>query len=74
VQGGCNGARIRLSPQKDWPSNVAMDKVLEVLAGVKAKFGASLTWADLIVLAGERRSIPMQPACLPASWPACLVT
>ncbi|GIL88360.1 hypothetical protein Vretifemale_16333 [Volvox reticuliferus] len=50
--GGCNGARIRFAPQKDWPQNVAMDRVLAVLAPIKASF-PSLTYADLIVLAGS---------------------
>ncbi|GIL54308.1 hypothetical protein Vafri_9888 [Volvox africanus] len=50
--GGCNGARIRLAPQKDWPQNVAMDKVLKVLEPIKDSF-PGLTYADLIVLAGN---------------------
>ncbi|GLI71653.1 hypothetical protein VaNZ11_016934 [Volvox africanus] len=50
--GGCNGARIRFSPQKDWPQNVAMDSVLAVLEPIKASF-PGLTYADLIVLAGS---------------------
>ncbi len=50
--GGCNGARIRFSPQKDWKRNIGMDSVLDVLQAVKDKFNPSLTWADLIVLAG----------------------
>jgi catalase-peroxidase len=49
--GGCNGARIRLSPQKDWPQNKGMDRVLAVLEPVKASF-PTLTYADLIVIAG----------------------
>lgn len=28
--GGCNGARIRFSPEKDWPQNMAMDRILKV--------------------------------------------
>ena len=49
--GGCNGARIRFSPQKDWSQNKAMNDVLKVLQQVKEKF-VILSWADLIVLAG----------------------
>ncbi|KAJ3172548.1 hypothetical protein HDU88_005876 [Geranomyces variabilis] len=51
--GGANGARIRLSPEKDYADNVGMDKVLEVLSAVKSKYPKGLSWADLIVLAGE---------------------
>jgi len=50
--GGCNGARIRFSPQYDWTANIDMDLVLEILQPVKAQFGDNLSWADLIVLAG----------------------
>ena len=50
--GGCNGARIRFSPQKDWSENVAMNDVLLILKAVKDKFGDNLSWSDLIVLAG----------------------
>jgi catalase-peroxidase len=50
--GGCNGARIRNLPQSEWRSNSFLDKALELLSGVKEKYGDSLTWADLIVLSG----------------------
>jgi catalase (peroxidase I) len=49
--GGCNGARIRFAPQKDWGVNKGMDAVLKLLKPVKDA-NPSLTWADLIVLAG----------------------
>lgn len=50
--GGCNGAKIRFSPMKDWPANAGVDKVIAALAPVKKSF-PNLSTADLIVLAGE---------------------
>jgi len=59
-RGGANGARIRLSPQKDWQVNnpVQLQKVLSVLEGIQHEFnstqfdGKKISLADLIVLAG----------------------
>ena len=59
-RGGANGARIRLSPQKDWAVNQPeqLGKVLQVLEGIRKEFnagqagGKKLSIADLIVLAG----------------------
>ncbi|KAF7324762.1 Catalase-peroxidase [Mycena kentingensis (nom. inval.)] len=53
-RGGANGARIRLSPAKDWASNKALQlpKVLSTLEGVQKSFGKPVSIADLIVLAG----------------------
>merc|ERR1719367_1862403 len=51
--GGCNGARIRFSPQKDWPVNVNLDKALSLLEPIKEEFGPALAWADLIILAAN---------------------
>jgi catalase-peroxidase len=53
MRGGANGARIRLTPQKDWEGNEPerLAKVLKVLEGIAAETGASV--ADVIVLAGN---------------------
>merc|ERR1719483_2075167 len=51
--GGCNGAKIRLSPQKDWGVNKGVSNALELLSTVKNNFGDGLAWADLIILAGN---------------------
>ncbi|MDJ0931470.1 catalase/peroxidase HPI [Breoghania sp.] len=53
MRGGANGARIRLSPMKDWEGNEPkrLAKVLSVLGPIAAEVGASV--ADVIVLAGN---------------------
>ena len=59
-RGGANGARIRLTPQKDWVVNnpAQLKKVLETLEGIQKEFnstqstGKKVSLADLIVLAG----------------------
>ncbi len=60
MRGGANGARIRLSPQKDWAANQPeqLASVLETLEGVQQAFnsaqsgGKKVSLADLIVLGG----------------------
>ena len=53
LRGGANGARIRLTPQKDWEANKPeqLSRVLEVLEAIASDSGASI--ADVIVLAGN---------------------
>ena len=53
MRGGANGARIRLSPQKDWEVNKPkqLNKVLTILETIANKSGVSV--ADIIVLAGN---------------------
>jgi len=60
-RGGANGARIRLSPQKDWEVNqpARLAKALETLGNIQGEFngaqsgGKKVSLADLIVLAGS---------------------
>jgi len=60
-RGGANGARIRLTPQKDWAANQPeqLAKVLTVLESIQSDFnsaqsgGKKVSLADLIVLAGS---------------------
>lgn len=57
-RGGANGARIRLSPQKDWEANnpAQLSKVLDTLGSIQEEFqsgGKSVSMADLIVIAGN---------------------
>ncbi len=57
MRGGANGARIRLTPQKDWEANnpAQLAKVLGALESIQAEFnatGKNVSIADLIVLAG----------------------
>lgn len=53
-RGGANGARIRLSPQKDWAGNepARLQKVLSVLENIQAGLNKKVSMADLIVLGG----------------------
>jgi catalase-peroxidase len=53
-RGGANGARIRLSPQKDWEVNqpAQLKTVLAKLDAIQKEFGEKVSLADLIVLGG----------------------
>jgi len=54
-RGGANGARIRLSPQKDWEVNqpAQLKTVLQKLEAIQKDFGKKVSIADLIVLGGS---------------------
>ena len=54
-RGGANGARIRLSPQKDWDVNnpPELAKVLQKFEAIQKEFGKKVSLADLIVLGGS---------------------